>query len=143
MRMATTAREKAEARYTAEVQRRVEAEVAVAQLTEQNRQLEHEARAWAKAVAEAIVPQLEPTLTASPEPPRSVSMHRDTPISNESQTRSSRAVSELLRESVPVESQERPPVEIPAAVSTFDKRPLSLLERAAGGLCLSCASTVT
>ncbi|EMD41761.1 hypothetical protein CERSUDRAFT_120720 [Gelatoporia subvermispora B] len=138
LRMATVARDKAETRYAAEVQRRVDAERTIAQLTEQNIQLELEARAWTNAVAEAIAPQLSPSLAASPERregPCPASEQRDPPASSESapvsQVRSSRAVSELLRESVPVETQDRPLLEIPTSVSAFTNKSLNLSERVA------------
>ncbi|CCM00908.1 uncharacterized protein FIBRA_02954 [Fibroporia radiculosa] len=57
------ARRRAEDRYADEVQKRIEAEHAVARLAEQNRALEAEARVWAQAASDAFAQSLSPQLS--------------------------------------------------------------------------------
>ncbi|KAI0932362.1 hypothetical protein AcV7_000514 [Taiwanofungus camphoratus] len=58
------ARRLAEHRYADEMRRRVDAEKTAAALSEQNRMLERETRAWATAAAETLVSSLESPQTA-------------------------------------------------------------------------------
>lgn len=143
LQMEISARRKAEDRYAAEMQRRIEAERTIAKLTEENGHLEREARAWTNAVAEAIAPRLGQSMASSPERPSTVGTNgqQDSLVvsATPSQAESSRAVSELLRERVPAETaQECRHLEMPTSVSAVNAKPLNVLERAAGILRFLC-----
>ncbi|GBE78302.1 hypothetical protein SCP_0111860 [Sparassis crispa] len=68
--METTARHNAEARYAEEVRRRLDAECAAAELAEENRLLEREAKAWSSAAAETFADAFAQAFATSVSPAR-------------------------------------------------------------------------
>ncbi|KAL6302201.1 hypothetical protein BKA93DRAFT_827664 [Sparassis latifolia] len=68
--METTARHNAEARYAEEVRRRLDAECAAAELAEENRLLEREAKAWSSAAAETFADAFAQAFAMSVSPAR-------------------------------------------------------------------------